>query len=270
MAQEFALQAKAKRKGPSASLAFSYNTPGSSPIKKFITLDAAALGAALTLLAQLDETKQKGTVSKDVVDVENSVDLEEAKQGDSPLQDEPVSDNQAIDEEVNDTTGGKDNTAEVSSASDNIVADGPLQDELITDNEPVTDSEVIDPETDDTASNNDNPAQTFLISIHIVADIPPTAEPRKLRPQQGHLMEAGDVLEAESSVEVPVGGVLAAGDMVEAENVIDYGYEDVSEIPLRPDNRAYFGCFSETVGHAAFAVGNWAVTTWAVRKLLVW
>ena len=270
MVQEFALQAKAKRKGPSASLAFSYNTPGSSPIKKLITLDAAALGAALTPLTQPDETEQKGTVSKDVADVENSVDLREAKQGDSPLQDEPVSDNQAIDEEVNDTTGSIDNTAEVSSASDNIVADGPLHDELITDNEPVTDSEVIDPETDDTASNNDNPAQTFSISIHIIADIPPTAEPRKLRPQQGHLMEAGDVLEAENSVEVPVGGVLAAGDMVEAENVIDYCYEDVSEIPLRPDNRAYFGYFSVTVGHAAFAVGKWAVTTWAVRKLLVW
>ena len=261
MAQEFALQAKAKRKGPSASLTFSYNTPGSSPIKKLIKLDAAALGAALIPLAQPDETEQEGTVKKDVADVKNSVDLGKATQGDSPLQDEPVSDNEAIDEEVNDTTSSNDNTAKVSSASDYIVADGPSQDELITDNEPVTDSEVIDPETDDTSSNNDNPAQTFSISMHIVADIPPTAELRQLRPQQGHLIEAGDVLEAENSVEVPVGWVLAAGDVIEAENVIDYGYDDVSEIPLRPENRAYFGYLSVTVGHAASAVGKWAVTT---------
>lgn len=263
------MQAKAKRKGNSASLAFSYNTPGSSPIKKLIKLDAAAHRAALIPLAQPDDTEQEVTVKKDVADVKNSVDLGKATQGDCPLQDEPVSDNEAIDEEVNDTTTGNDNTAKVSSASDYIVADGPSQDELITDNEPVTDSEVIDPETDDTSSNNDNPTQTFSISVHIVADMPPTAEPRQLRSQQGHLIEAGDVLEAENSVEVPVGWVLAAGDVIEAENVIDYGYDDVSEIPLRPENRD-FGYLSVTVGHAAFAVGKWAVTTWDVRKLLVW
>lgn len=73
------------------------------------------------------------------------------------------------------------------------------------------------------------------------------------------VVTAGDVLEAESSVGLPVGVELAVGDVVEAENDIEYG--DVLEIPDDRPNfpRAFYGDASIAVWHAAFGLGKWLV-----------
>jgi hypothetical protein len=53
--------------------------------------------------------------------------------------------------------------------------------------------------------------------------------------------------------------MLAVGDVVEAENAVDFGYDDVSDTPTRPDSRFYCGYVSVTVGNAALTACKWAL-----------
>ena len=90
---------------------------------------------------------------------------------------------------------------------------------------------------------------------NVIVNVPP---PVQNQLQQGTLVAAGDVLEAENAVELPVGAILAEGHVVEAENFVEYA--NVADIPLHPRQELY-GYFSITVGHAAFAVGRWVLRT---------
>ncbi|KAK4692500.1 hypothetical protein P7C71_g4722, partial [Lecanoromycetidae sp. Uapishka_2] len=90
----------------------------------------------------------------------------------------------------------------------------------------------------------------------------PPSTPEAFKPalsQASRMITAGDVLEAEASIDLPIGVALAAGDVLEAENNIEY--DDVLEIPDDRPNfpRAFYGDFSIAVGHAAFGLGKWAV-----------
>ncbi|KAL2044481.1 hypothetical protein N7G274_003186 [Stereocaulon virgatum] len=85
------------------------------------------------------------------------------------------------------------------------------------------------------------------------------------RPQRRHWVAAGDVLEAENSVQVPVRVMLAVGDVVEAENASDYGHDDISDITSHPDSRVHCGYVSATVGNAALTACRWAL-----KKFRIW
>lgn len=88
---------------------------------------------------------------------------------------------------------------------------------------------------------------------------PQTEEPKPAKKTTLSIVTAGDVLEAENSIDLPRGVALAAGDVVEAENNIGYG--DVFEIPDDRPNfpRAFYGDVSIAVGHAAFGLGKWVI-----------
>ena len=79
------------------------------------------------------------------------------------------------------------------------------------------------------------------------------------QPPTRHLVAAGDILEAENSVQVPLRVMLAAGDVIEAENAIDFDYDGVSDTLFRPDSRFYCGYASVTVGNAALTACKWAL-----------
>lgn len=101
-------------------------------------------------------------------------------------------------------------------------------------------------------------APHFSICHYQVANIPPSMPSR----QTTRLIEAGDVMESENSIDPPTGGILAAGDVVEAENAPGYGalvrYRIVQDIP-RQRSHGLLWQTAVGVGHIALEVATGAL-----------
>ena len=113
-------------------------------------------------------------------------------------------------------------------------------------------------------------APIFSICNYTVADTPPSPCATVPKLQQSSNVEARDILESESYIELRVEGVLTEGDVVEAKNLVEVveaenlvEYADVTDIPFRPYfDEHFYPHIALSVGHAAFELGKWVCGRW--------
>ena len=96
-------------------------------------------------------------------------------------------------------------------------------------------------------------ASAFTICHHEVVDLPPTGKFRSPEAVPGTMMPTDGATKGENALPMPVEGSSTKEDVLRAESSQPYQkYNDMSEIPCRPD-------FAATVGQATRRAARWLI-----------